>query len=227
MTTAIIVAAGSSTRFAGAQPKQFTSILGKPLIVHTLEKFDATPAIDSIVLVLLADAIGPFEQVLERFPISKLSSVVAGGSTRAVSVRNGLNAVDTEPDDIVAIHDGARPLVTVDEITRTVKRAAETGAACLVAAVTDTIKETNGNCIAGTVDRSKLKRSLTPQAFRYSLIRRAFEGSDLGDAVTDECYLVEKLGIEIAAVEGSPWNIKVTLPEDLVVAEALLAKEGR
>ena len=138
------------------------------------------------------------------------------------SVRNGLDAVDPARN-VVAVHDGARPLVSVDEITRTVEKAAETGAACLVAEVTDTIKTIRGDEISGTLDRDKLRRALTPQAFSFDVLRRAFEIGDLSGAVTDECYLVEKLGHPISFVEGSARNIKVTRPEDLIFAAAYLA----
>jgi 2-C-methyl-D-erythritol 4-phosphate cytidylyltransferase len=155
--------------------------------------------------------------------IKKLRSIVTGGATRAESVRNGLNALEANDGDIIAVHDGARPLVTVGEITRTVEKAAETGAACLVARVTDTIKTIRGDEISGTLDRDKLRRALTPQAFKYEVLKRAFELDDLSEAVTDECYLVEKLGHPISFVEGGSQNIKVTRPEDLVFAEALLS----
>ena len=125
--------------------------------------------------------------------------------------------------EIVAVHDGARPFVTVDEIERTVAKAKETGAACLVAPVTDTIKSIRGDEIADTLDRDKLRRALTPQVFRKELLQRAFELGDLSEAVTDECYLVEKLGHPIAIVEGGANNIKITHPDDLAFA-GLLAK---
>jgi len=222
MNTAIIVAAGRGLRF-GEQPKQFAPILGKPLLIHTLEKFEASPAIDDIVLVLSADGKEAFERLREQFPVHKVSSVVAGGDTRVESVRNGLDAATGE---IVVVHDGARPLVTVDEITRTVEKAMATGAACLVAAVTDTIKEADGDAITRTVDRSRLRRALTPQAFRHTILKRAFESADLGVDVTDGCYLVKKLGVPVAMVAGSVWNIKITHAEDIVVAEALLKRAG-
>jgi 2-C-methyl-D-erythritol 4-phosphate cytidylyltransferase len=226
MNTAIIVAAGSSTRFAAAQPKQFFPILGKPLIIYTLEKFDGAEVIDNIVLVLSDEGISEFSNLSDRFPIGKLSMVVKGGATRAESVRNGLNAVDPATACIVAIHDGARPLVTADEITRTLEKASETGAACLVASVTDTIKETDPDgSIVRTLDRNILRRALTPQAFRYDLIRKALDSGELAEHITDESYLIENLGIPIATVEGSVWNIKVTHPEDILVAEKLLNKD--
>ncbi len=222
MNTAIIVAAGSGQRFAASKPKQFVLLLGKPLIIHTLERFESCPAIDKIVLVLSVEGKKEFDAVCSGFKFSKLKRVVIGGETRAESVRNGLAAIDSTTSNIVAVHDGARPLVSVDEIELTIKKAAETGAACLVAELTDTIKEIDGCNIIRTVDRSTLRRALTPQAFRYDLLRKAFDGVDLNESVTDECYMVENLGVKIAFVEGSARNIKITRPEDVILAEALL-----
>lgn len=216
-TTAIIVAAGSGSRFKSDTPKQFLEIHGKPIIVHALERFQSAPSVDSIVLVLAEDQAGNFD----THQVSKLSKLVAGGATRAESVLNGLDAVDADTE-IVAVHDGARPLVTVDEIERTIAKAKETGAACLVGPVTDTIKTIRGDEISGTLDRDKLRRALTPQVFKIKVLRKAFENAELNESVTDECYLVEKLGHPIAFVEGSSRNIKITHPEDLVLAAALL-----
>jgi len=216
-TVAIIVAAGSGSRFKSDTPKQFLEINGKPVIVHTLELFQAAPSVDKIVLVLSERRMGNVDSSL--FP--KLESVVAGGSTRAESVWNGLNAVG-EDIDMVAVHDGARPLVTVDEIERTIAKANETGAACLVAPVTDTIKSVRSGEIAATLDRDKLRRAVTPQVFKREVLRKAFEKADLNESVTDDCFLVEKLGYPIAIVEGNSRNIKITHPEDLILAEALM-----
>lgn len=221
MNSAIIAAAGRGTRFKSDRPKQFLELLGKPIIIHTLERFDRSPAIDEIILVLSSEELNAFVPLAEAVELKKLRKVVAGGATRAESVRNGLEAVDGATQ-IVAVHDGARPLVAPDEIEGVIARAAETGAACLVAPMTDTVKTVENGVIAGTVDRATLRRALTPQAFRYDILRRAFEGAELGDDVTDECFLVEKLGIDIAAVEGDARNIKITRPEDIVVAEAYL-----
>lgn len=225
MNTAIIAAAGSGTRFSSQTPKQFLQILGKPLIVHTLERFDSCAAIDEIVLVLPSGEIESFKEMAGKYDIFKLKRIVAGGSTRAGSVANGLNSIDAAPDDIVAVHDGARPLVTTEEITQTIEKARETGASCLVATVTDTIKEVDGVRIMGTIDRAKLRRALTPQAFRYEILQKAFAHGNMGAEVTDECYLVEKLGYEIAYVEGSARNIKITHPEDVTLAEMYLKKD--
>jgi 2-C-methyl-D-erythritol 4-phosphate cytidylyltransferase len=134
---------------------------------------------------------------------------------------NGLNAVDPGTD-VVAVHDGVRPLVSTDEIAAVIERAQEVGAACLVAVVTDTIKQVEKGRITGTVDRKNLRRAMTPQAFRYSILKQALESADLSSSFTDECMLVERLGHEIAYVEGSLRNMKVTHPEDRILAEALM-----
>jgi len=224
MVIAIIVAAGSSHRFGADQPKQFVPLCGKPLIIHTLERFETCPAVDEIILVLSAEGEKEFQISNLGSEISKLSRIVIGGSTRGESVRNGLLAVEASGDDIIAVHDGARPLVTSDEVTAVVSKAAQTGAACLVAPVTDTIKSVESNLINFTVDRDRLRRALTPQAFRSDILKRAFDNAELSENVTDECYLVEKLGVPISTVEGSARNIKITRPEDLKFAEAILSE---
>ncbi len=221
MNTAIIVAAGSGNRFNSKTPKQFAEILGKPIIIHTLEKFEACEAVSQVVLVLPSGEISAFESLIEKFELTKIKSVVVGGASRAESVLNGLHAADPETD-IVAVHDGVRPLVSVDEITATIEKAQETGAACLVAVVTDTIKEVGEGKIIKTLDRTKLRRAMTPQAFRYGILREALDRGILNGDVTDECMLVERLGHQIAYVEGSSRNIKITRPEDRTMAEALL-----
>lgn len=220
-TTAIIVAAGTGSRFKSEIPKQFLDLAGKPILVHTIERVASAPSVDTVIAVV------PSEYVTELGGISipKPLRVVTGGATRAASVFNGLNAVEDDCE-IVAIHDGARPLVSVDEIERTIAKAKEMGAACLVAPVTDTIKSIRGNEIAATLDRDKLRRALTPQAFRTDVLRRAFEAVELNESVTDDCYLVEKLGHPIALVEGSVRNIKITNADDLQLAEMIYRNDA-
>lgn len=220
-TTAIIVAAGTGSRFKSEIPKQFLDLAGKPILVHTIERVASAPSVDTVIAVV------PSEYVTELGGISipKPLRVVTGGATRAASVFNGLNAVEDDCE-IVAIHDGARPLVSVDEIERTIANAKEMGAACLVAPVTDTIKSIRGNEIAATLDRDKLRRALTPQAFRTDVLRRAFEAVELNESVTDDCYLVEKLGHPIALVEGSVRNIKITNADDLQLAEMIYRNDA-
>lgn len=221
MITAIIAAGGTGSRFGAGTPKQFLDILGKPIIIHTLEAFERCSDIDAIVAVVPEIHIEDLEDLIRDHNISKPVRVVGGGTTRAESVLNGIRSVAPQ-NEIIAVHDGARPVILPEEISATVQKAKETGAACLVAAVTDTIKTVENGTITGTVDRTKLYRALTPQTFRTEILRRAFEKADIGEHITDECSLVEKLGIEISAVVGSSRNIKITHREDLIVAEAFL-----
>lgn len=229
MNVAIVVAAGRGTRFGAEKPKQFLLLDGKPVVFHALQRFQDCTDVDEIVAVLPNGEIAEFKHLLESFDLPKLKNIVAGGETRFDSVLNGLNSLQSENVEIVAVHDGARPLVTVWEISATIEKARETGAACLVAAVTDTIKEiSDDNFIQQTIDRTKLRRALTPQCFRAEILRRAFaENSDLTKQATDECYLVEQINQPIAIVEGSARNIKITLPEDLILAETLLREQSK
>jgi 2-C-methyl-D-erythritol 4-phosphate cytidylyltransferase len=151
--------------------------------------------------------------------------VVPGGHTRAESVFHGFRVIQSA--EIVAIHDGVRPFVSADEIKRTVEAAREHGAAILVAPATDTIKQVSGGMVERTVPRSQLRRALTPQCFRYSLLDRVYQDVDLLDPeITDESMLCEKLGLPVAVVEGSARNIKITQPEDLAIGEMILNRRS-
>jgi 2-C-methyl-D-erythritol 4-phosphate cytidylyltransferase len=226
MNTAIIVAAGTGSRFGGNRPKQFLPINGKPILIYTIERFQSCPAIDEIILVLSIDEIKTFSKELENHNLPKLTKIVAGGQSRSESVFNGINAIIAEKNHLVAVHDGARPMVTVAEIEQTIKKADETGAACLVADVTETIQEVSGSRIIKTVDRTNLRRALTPQTFRLELLKKAFDEFAHSEDITDECSLVEKLGVKISIVKGSSKNIKITHAEDLLIAEVLLREFG-
>ena len=221
MNSAIIAAAGSGTRFGAAKPNPFLEINGKPLIFHTLERFENCDVIDEIILVLAAGEIENFRSLAQNHKIKKLKKTITGGKTRAESVSNGLKAIG-ETSEIVAVHDGARPLVSKEEIAATIEKARETGAACLTAKVTDTIKRVENGKIAATIDRETLRRALTPQCFRTEILRKAFENADLHESATDECYLVEQIGYEISIVDGSSKNIKITTREDFAIAENFL-----
>lgn len=219
MNVAIIVAAGSGTRFGAERPKQFLEIGGKPLLIHTLEKFETCAAIDEIVLVLAENEIENFRQTLEKFQISKLSKIIAGGEMRAESVRNGFASLDQAQTKIVAVHDGARPFVSCEEIAATFEKAKEKGAVCLVAPVFDTIKRIAGEKIVETIDREFLRRALTPQTFSFEILQKAFSAENFDATATDECFLVEKAGFEIFFIDGSAKNIKITTREDFALAE--------
>ena len=150
--------------------------------------------------------------------------VIPGGVTRADSVRRGLQAIRSATADIVAIHDGVRPFVTVDEIEATIAAAKDSGAAILVAPAIDTIKQVDElGVVIQTLERKRLRHALTPQCFRYDLLRRAFEGIDVSDSsITDESYLVEQLGQPVTTIEASARNMKITTKADLAIAEAIL-----
>jgi 2-C-methyl-D-erythritol 4-phosphate cytidylyltransferase len=226
MNVAIIAAAGLGKRMSGDRPKQFLELAGIPIIFHTLRVFERCDAIHEVVAVLAADEIQDFLTRTKEYDLRKVVAAVPGGRTRAESVLNGLGAITAETTDIVAIHDGVRPFVTADEISRTIAAASVAGAAVLVSKPVDTMKEVADGFISRTLDRSTLRNALTPQCFQYKLLRRAYSRVDVMDAgLTDEAALVERLGARIAIVEGSARNIKITRPEDIVIAQALLKTE--
>ncbi|MEP6903740.1 MAG: 2-C-methyl-D-erythritol 4-phosphate cytidylyltransferase, partial [Actinomycetota bacterium] len=151
MNIAIIVAAGSGTRFGSDKPKQFLEIGGKPLLIHTLEKFENCPLINEIVLVIASNQIINYREIAVKHHLRKIAKIVYGGKTRAESVFKGFSVIESATAEIVAIHDGARPFVSIEEITATIEKAMQTGAACLVAPVTDTIKKVADGKIIGTI----------------------------------------------------------------------------
>ena len=228
MNVAIVVAAGKGTRLGGKQPKQFLELCGVPIVIHTLRQFERCEEINEVIVVVPAESTAAFSSLAEKFAVRKLSGVVAGGATRAHSVLCGLNAIGNA--EIVAVHDGVRPFVTPDEIDRVVAAARASGASILVAPVADTIKDIENGRVKTTPPRHNLRRALTPQCFRYDLLKRAYDQLDeieaAGMEVTDDSLLVERLGIEIIAVEGSPRNIKITQAEDLAWAETILKQES-
>jgi 2-C-methyl-D-erythritol 4-phosphate cytidylyltransferase len=223
MNIAIIAAAGTGNRMASDRPKQFLLLAGTPIVIHTLKPFEQCDSIHDVIVVLPAAESAGFLSLAEKFGLRKVSRVVPGGVTRADSVKRGLMAIRSATAEIVAVHDGVRPFVTVEEIERTVAAAKSNGAAILVAPVTDTIKEVNPPSVVKTLDRTALRRALTPQCFQYELLREAYQQADVNDpSLTDESALIEQLGKPVSIVEGSGRNIKITTAEDLVMAEAIL-----
>ncbi len=225
MNSAIIVAAGQGTRLGGKRAKQFLELAGRPIITHTIDRFEQCAAIHSIIVVLPATATAQFLHDAGRYGWRKLARVVAGGSSRAESVWRGLQAIPRPTAGLVAVHDGVRPFVTPDEITATLNRAEECGAAVLTASLVDTIKEVRDGCIVGTPPRDGLRRALTPQCFRYEILRRAYEQAGaLDEIATDDSLLVEQSGCPVYIVAGHSRNIKITTPEDLALAELILRR---
>src|SRR4051794_10808443 len=204
MNVAIVVAGGKGVRFGGDRPKQFLALKGVPIIVQTLRQFESSRQIEKIVVVVPASQPDEVKSLSEKFDLKKVSRIVVGGPTRAQSVKRGLAVVDQAK--VVAVHDAVRPLVTPDEIDRVVTAAAGCGAAILVSSVSETIKEIEGNRIVSTVPRAQLRRALTPQSFHFEILKRAYDNLEeiesQGIEVTDDSFLVERLGVAVTIVEG-------------------------
>jgi 2-C-methyl-D-erythritol 4-phosphate cytidylyltransferase len=228
MNVAIIPAAGSGTRFGGALPKQFIELAGAPILVHTLRRFVACAEIGAAVVALPVDKVTEIQEQIKTFALRKPIFCVNGGAERSDSIFNALAAVADLKPEIVAVHDAVRPFVTPAQIAAVIAKAKEVGAAILALPATDTIKEVDNGLIQRTLDRRRIWRAQTPQAFGYDLLLRANEearAAGLPSALTtDDALLVERLGVPVAVVEGSPHNIKITTPEDLVLAETLLTQ---
>ena len=228
MNVAIIAAAGQGERLGGKRAKQFLELAGTPIIIHTLKRFEQCAAIQEVFVVLPARDAASFLTLAANHGLQrKLTRVVTGGATRAESVWRGLQAVRPATAEIVAVHDGVRPFVTPEEISRTVEAARATGAAILTAPATDTIKEVENGQVRRTLVRTALRHALTPQCFRYALLRRAYEeAGDLSADITDDSALVERLGAPITVVEGDARNIKITRRADIALAEIILKEFG-
>ncbi|HET6370521.1 MAG TPA: 2-C-methyl-D-erythritol 4-phosphate cytidylyltransferase [Nitrospiria bacterium] len=207
--------------------KQFLSLCGRPLILHTLSVFECAKSIDGIVLVVPVEEEKLAVELVKEHRVKKVARIVVGGKTRQDSVYCGLLATDADAD-LVAVHDGVRPLVTEEIISRTISRAKELGAAIAAVPVSDTLKEASfDGCIKQTHDRMGFWLAQTPQVFRRGILMAAFEKAAAQNMVgTDEAFLVERLGYPVGLVEGSRENIKVTTPDDLQMAEYLLSKRN-
>ena len=222
---AIIPAAGEGRRMGRAVEKQFLHLHGVPVLAHTLGVFDKSPEVDDVVLVVAPQQRQALkESVLGPYPCRKLLGVVDGGSERQDSVASGLDAVPGD-SELVVVHDGVRPLVSVDLLGAVLKAANEHGAALAAIPAGDTVKRARGEVVVETLERETIWLAQTPQAFQASLLRSAYEKAFRDKImVTDDAALVESLGVSVHLVPGSPENIKVTTPTDLVIAEALLAQ---
>ncbi len=218
--TAIIVAAGSSRRMGGAD-KQLITIDGMPVLSHTLLQFSKASSIDSIIVVTKSENILTIGDMVREFGISKVTDIIPGGDTRQESVCCGLSLVKN--DRIVAIHDGARPFISVKKIDELVSAAQAYGAAAPGVIPKDTVKAVNqDNTITETIDRNILRLIQTPQVFHADELKLAYERAKTVNFIgTDDCSVAEQSGINIRIVDGEYTNIKVTTPEDIPVAEAI------
>lgn len=224
--TAIIVAGGSGSRMGVGVTKQMIELGGIPVVVRSILAFENTPCIKDIIIVAKADEKDVYRDFIKKYSIKKIRRIVTGADTRQGSVLNGFKAVD-DKCDFVAIHDGARCLVTPDIIEKVLYEARRYEAASAAAPVKDTVKITNSSgFVLSTPDRACLWAAQTPQIFRTDLYRAAaFWALKKGFEATDDNSLAEFLGAKVKMVDCGYRNIKITTPEDLYLAELLLKEE--
>lgn len=218
---AVVPAAGSSRRMGG-QDKILLPLDDIPVLMHALRALSASERIQEIVVVTREDLIVPVGQLCRDCALDKVTKVLVGGATRADSVLIGVEEVSGRAK-LIAVHDGARPLVTVEVIDAAIRKAAECGAAAPAVPVKDTVKRALDGVVVETPDRTQLFAVQTPQVFDSDLLlgalRRAVED---GAAITDDCGAVERIGMKVCLTEGSYENIKITTPADMLMAEAIL-----
>ncbi len=232
-TAAIIPAAGLGTRMgkpapevSGTSRKQFMLLAGEPILLHTIRKFVAAPAVDEILIALRPEDIDVFQEQLRRQDYPTPVRLVAGGRNRQESVGNCLALVDADTK-VVAVHDAVRPFVTVSQIEQVLAEAVEKGAAILGLPPVDTVKLVERTLIQSTLFRERIVLAQTPQAFRLPLLRKAFEQAEADRFVgTDEASLVEHLGEDVHVLLGSDRNIKITRPTDMALARLFYEEEA-
>jgi len=220
---ALIAAAGSGSRFGAVHPKQYVLLAGRPVIAHVLEAFQKAISVNHVHAVIAPED----EYFVELFPTS--SALRCGGATRMESVRNALLALQSaqggaspDEDDWILVHDAARPNITAAHIDHLVASVGNDAVGGLLALpVTDTLKREQAGRVAATVLRSGLWQAQTPQMFRFSILLKALRGCDPGQ-FTDEASAIEALGLSPMLITGSPRNFKLTWPDDLLIAEAMM-----
>jgi 2-C-methyl-D-erythritol 4-phosphate cytidylyltransferase len=232
----ILPAAGLGTRMASGHanppaPKQFLTLAGVPILIHTLRAFASVPEVSAIVVAVRGSERERVEAQIAEYGLTGRVTAVQGGDTRQESVSHALAAVQADDDDIVLVHDAVRPLIDSGTIARTIQAVAEHGAAIVGLPAIDTIKQVertaHGALVRATIPREYIVQAQTPQGFRWRLLRRAFSEAEAdGFCGTDEASLVERAGVEVAVVPGSPANLKITQPGDLELAEFYLARRA-
>lgn len=221
-TVAIIVAGGSGTRFGAELPKQFLELGGKPILMRSIEAFaNSVNCPVDVIVTLPSDQMDLWQRLCDRYGFDVPHRVVPGGETRWHSVKHALDSMgDVNEVDIIAVHDGVRPMVTADVICRTIEAARRDGAAVPVVALNDSVRQVVGEA-SHALDRSTLRAVQTPQAFDARLLLDAYS-LPYQPTFTDDASVVEQLGHPITLVEGDPHNLKITRPMDLALAEYLL-----
>jgi 2-C-methyl-D-erythritol 4-phosphate cytidylyltransferase len=230
----IVPAAGLGTRMAGPQPKQFLSLDGVPILIHSLRAFAAVPRVTAIYVAVRKPELERVQAQVAEYAaeggFAGRVKFVEGGEKRQESVAHALAALPAAPDDIVLVHDAVRPLIDPATIERTIDAVAEYGAAIVGLPAVDTIKQVertaHGALITATIPREFVVLAQTPQGFRFELLQRAFaEAESDGFVGTDEASVVERAGLSVAVVHGSQVNLKITQPGDLELAEFYLRQQ--
>ena len=214
----VIVAGGSGSRMKSEIPKQFLPIKGLPVLMHTIKAFYDYNKSIKIIVVLPASDLKIWEELCEVYNFSLPLKIAVGGKTRFQSVKNGLDKINT--DGVVAIHDGVRPLVNTEIISASFQIASSHGSAISAVRLTESIRVTDKD-ETKTIDRSKFRTIQTPQTFQVKILKQAYKLPELSE-FTDDASVVEKAGFKISLFEGSYRNIKITTPDDLIIADAFL-----
>jgi len=217
---AIIVAGGSGTRFGAPVPKQFVPLEGRPVLMRTIDQFHQAGNVE-IVLVLPASQQRYWQELCRQHGFDTPHTVVQGGDSRFQSVKNALAVLRPEPGDLVAVHDGVRPLVSVELIGKIYQAAARSGAAVPVTPVTDSVRQLDGRGSSRALPRASLRAVQTPQAFDALRLKRDYD-VPCDPFFTDDASVWERAGGQVTLVEGETTNIKITHPVDIVVAQHLL-----
>ncbi len=225
-TSVIIVSAGSSTRMNGTD-KQFAEICGIPVIVRSMLAFEKSKSVAEIIVASRPECIDRITGLATEYNITKLTAVVSGGKTRQESVFNAVRKI-SETTELIAVHDGARPLVETEHIEKVIRDAVTFGGAVLGVPVKDTIKVVSGGLVTDTPPRSSLYITQTPQVFKKSVYFRGVEFAERNYLdFTDDCQLAEAIGVKICMTEGAYTNIKITTPEDLLSAEIFVRERNK
>jgi len=220
---AIIAAGGRGERMGGELPKQFIEIKKKPLLAYTIENFEKCKLIDEIILVVPEEYVGLCSyQVVDVFNFRKIRKIISGGKERQDSVYKALLSLPGNTD-IVTIHDGVRPFISPEKIIKSIEMCKQDKAVILALPINETVKRVEDGNVITTLDREKLWIAQTPQTFEYKLILEAYKKAEQDDFVgTDDSSLVERMGVKVRILEGDYENIKITTPEDLVLAERMI-----
>ena len=225
-TIAIIVAGGSGTRFGAQLPKQFLELGGKPILMRTIEAFgENRDGSFDVIVTLPAEQMDLWRGLCDQYAFAVLHRVVAGGETRWHSVKNALASIGDVADvDVIAVHDGVRPLAPADLIHRVLEAARRDGAAIPVVPLNDSVRQVDGDD-SHALDRSSLRAVQTPQAFDARLLMESYK-QPFDPTFTDDASVVERAGHAVTLVEGAPQNLKITRPMDLALAEYLLNRDA-